>query len=412
MLANQAWVMAKVRNHSNVIIHPATLLIALVAAAFFHSGDAKASEAPSHDRADLRRHVLPILVRDMGAQKAVPLDASDTATLVSNVLIGLQSLTVSAPNLDSPSSGAAAAPEQSTPSATLLDAPANDSAKPPPTPLPFIPAPSALTSTFLSPVKSAHAFSDELTSQVASATADRSAAIQLAGLSTISAYAATLHINVVAPIAPIGAVLLQIQDSDAAQIVQETNILGSLLTSSAPIGAPVTLLELVDHGKHYVITLPTVSADVAIDTVSAAHTPATDPGASDSASTPTPVSDVSPASPSEPASVASTPSEQANPLPVVSNNPAAPVTAPSAPPPTPPLTPNSPVVTAAISHFAAEVSVLDVAYSGHEIILYDGGIFHNIPYGTPLDSTTFNFADGSSISLVGTAAEIQALHLS
>jgi hypothetical protein len=69
-----------------------------------------------------------------------------------------------------------------------------------------------------------------------------------------------------------------------------------------------------------------------------------------------------------------------------------------------------PHVSAAVLQFAAEVSVLDVAVSGHEIILYDGAIFKPLPPGTVLESMTFNFADGSSISLVGTVAELQQLH--
>ena len=69
-----------------------------------------------------------------------------------------------------------------------------------------------------------------------------------------------------------------------------------------------------------------------------------------------------------------------------------------------------PHISEAVSQFVAEVSVLDVATSGREIILYDGAIFKSLPPGTALESMTFNFSDGSSISLVGTVAELQHLH--
>jgi hypothetical protein len=53
-----------------------------------------------------------------------------------------------------------------------------------------------------------------------------------------------------------------------------------------------------------------------------------------------------------------------------------------------------------------------VAFSGNEIILYDGAILKPLPAGTLLESMTYNFSDGSSISLVGTATELHNLHLS
>ena len=49
MLADQALTIARSRNRSsNVFMHPASLLIALVGAAFFHSGEAKAGETGDH----------------------------------------------------------------------------------------------------------------------------------------------------------------------------------------------------------------------------------------------------------------------------------------------------------------------------------------------------------------------------
>src|SRR5258708_245757 len=86
ILAGQAWVMAKARNRSNVFLHPSALLIAIVGAAFFHSGEAKA-DTTGHGRTEVRRHVLPILIGNFGDKASAALDATETSAIVSSVLI-------------------------------------------------------------------------------------------------------------------------------------------------------------------------------------------------------------------------------------------------------------------------------------------------------------------------------------
>jgi hypothetical protein len=361
MLATQAWAMAKARNHSNVFLHPAALLIALVGGAFFHSGEAKAAETVDHARADLRRHALPILLRDMGGRFAPALEATETTTILSSVLIGLNSLAPFTPSLADAPPGVQA---MSASDLIVLPPPLSAPSAPISRTMSLITDP-VVSPTPLAPLSQPHqliaAASLEIAPPVANAIVVDQHIINPPPFSGVVADG--VHLGVAAPIASIGAVLVQISATDAAEIIQSSNILSYFNAQSglAPVTPPPALTDLITHGEH-------------------AAPAATSPlGSPDGNSSPT--------SPSPPASDPASPSPDL-------------------------LAANSPMVTAAVAHFAAEVSVLDMAFSGHEVILYDGAIFKSLPSGTSLDSVTFNFADGSSISLVGTAAEMQHLHLS
>ena len=58
----------------------------------------------------------------------------------------------------------------------------------------------------------------------------------------------------------------------------------------------------------------------------------------------------------------------------------------------------------------AEASHWEVVVTGHDLVIYDTQIFGHLPTDTTLDSLTFSFSDGSSVSLVGTHAEINNLY--
>lgn len=366
ILNGQAWVMAKARNRSNVFLHPSALLIAIVGAAFFHSGEAKAAETASHARHEVRRHILPIII---GGDKATPaLDANETAAIVSSVLIEWGRLAPSAPTgadflpLLSAAVAADLAPPQALSHfsgvagdvAAETFAPAGDPAAPPATL--FSPSAAEAQSAGLTfpagpevPAPAEHVLADSI------------------GLDT----GGTLPLPAPTPEVTIAAILVEGANSEAVAIIQSANILAELAAQPAAAAPSAVLTGLVDHGQHLVV-----------------GPPATHP-TNTGASAPTPVA--------------------AGTAPAVAT-PAAP-TASDTPPDPAPLSPVDPHVTAAVLKFAAEVSTLDVAVSGHEIILYDGAIFQHLPAGTVLESMTFNFTDGSSISLVGTATELQALHL-
>jgi hypothetical protein len=180
-------------------------------------------------------------------------------------------------------------------------------------------------------------------------------------------------VDLSAAVAISATVLVATSSTDAAETIQSANILADVAFQSAPVAPSTTLMGLVDSGEQLNVG-PTSAVP--------AHTPAASPGA------PAAIAGAPPNVPTATEGHAGA-GQSANPT---------------------GLSPIDPHVAAAVSQFVGEVSVLDVAMSGHEIILYDGAIFKPLPPGTMLESMTFNFSDGSSISLVGTVAELQHLH--
>ena len=372
ILAGQAWVMAKARNRSNVFLHPSALLIAIVGAAFFHSGEAKAAETTGHVRAEVRRHVLPILIGNFGDKAPPALDATETAAIVSSVLIEWNRLTPIAPSSRDVLSmvSAASAAELAAPS--LL---AHTSAM----------VGDLSVQTFAhdgDPVAPPQALASEPVSE-----AQGGLTILLAPASMVlpehpfadpmaldGANGANHLVDLSAAIAISATVLVATSSTDAAETIQSANILAGLAFQTAPVAPSAALMGLVDHGEHLAVgPVSTVPGHIPAAPANAppvtADAPRTDPTSADGHLGA---------------------GQSANP---------------------PGLSPIDPQVAAVVSQFVGEVSVLDVAMSGREIILYDGAIFKPLPPGTMLESMTFNFSDGSSISLVGTVAELQHLHL-
>jgi len=83
------------------------------------------------------------------------------------------------------------------------------------------------------------------------------------------------------------------------------------------------------------------------------------------------------------------------------------------PPPPPPVEPAKPIyaspdlVKAFIDYFIAHTSNVEVMVKGSDIVMFDSRVLHDVGSIVHLDSVTFDFADGSSISLVG---EHSSLH--
>jgi hypothetical protein len=360
MLTAQAWVMAKARNTPNVSLHPAALLIALVGAAFFHSSDAKAAETVDHARPELRRHVLPILFQNMSDKLSPAFDTTETATILSGVLLGLNGLPSFAPPIANTITGAPAEvpshpiilPPTPTPTPTPLASHTADVLGAPVTPQ------ASLDPSQQQSLINPHFGLENSLAPAPGVLADQPAAAPGAAGGLLAAVGA--HLDFTAPVAVNAAGLLQASSTDAAEIVQSSNILSYLVAQPAlaPVTPSAALTSLINQGEH----VPSVTSPTPPEN-----------GTHDG---------------SVPAVVSPAPSEPA-PDSVETNLP----------------------VAAVVAAFAAEVSVLDIAFSGHEIILYDGAILKSLPHGTQLDSVTFNFTDGSSVSLVGTAAEMLNLHL-
>ena len=69
-----------------------------------------------------------------------------------------------------------------------------------------------------------------------------------------------------------------------------------------------------------------------------------------------------------------------------------------------------PAIQQAVTDFVKATAHLGVIVSGHEIVLYDNVAFSSTLTSNSFDSLTFTFHDGSSVSLVGTPAELSASH--
>ncbi|HEY2483014.1 MAG TPA: hypothetical protein VGI30_12590 [Caulobacteraceae bacterium] len=367
ILNAQAWVLAKARNRSNVFLHPSALLIAIVGAAFFHSGEAKAAETASHPAHEAKRHILPLII---GGDKTSPaLDANEVAAIVSSVLIEWGRLAPTAPT------GGDVLP--------LIAAAGAADLAPPPALGHFSPVVSDMAAETFAQSADPVAPPADLSAQPAAASgvgllmaagpASAPLADHALADSVVLDSGLTLPLPLPTSALPVVAILVDGVHSEAAAILQSANILADLAAQPVVVTPSAALTGLVDHGQHLAIGHGAAPAAQPADTGAAGQAPALA------------VADSAPAAPVAP---------------IVSDAPPAPA----------PLSGIDPHVTAAVLQFTAEVATLDVAVSGREIILYDGAIFQHLPAGTELESMTFNFADGSSISLVGTVTELQHLH--
>lgn len=353
ILAGQAWIMAKARSRSNVFLHPSALLIAIVGAAFFHSGQAKAGESHDHGRDAVRKHVLPILFQQ-AADKTAPLDAGETTAIVASVLLEWAKLSPTiATGRDILPFLAAAGAADLAPATTFARGAAAlaDLATHTGPHTDLAPPPALITHQI-----EAQAPAPDLVAPPSVAAPSEHMDVSAPAFDSGPA-APVLALPAAPPIS--FALVAEITPTDATQFVETASLASYLAVQPVSIAPSAALISLVNHGVHETLAPPISAAPQPMPAASL-------PGLPDAALPPT-----SPAPP--------------------------------------PLIPAH--VMAAVQQFSAEVSVLDVSVTGHEIILYDGAIFNHLPPGTILESMTFNFADGSSIALVGTAAELQSLHL-
>ena len=140
---------------------------------------------------------------------------------------------------------------------------------------------------------------------------------------------------------------------------------------------PDVLAGLIAKGDHYTVAPPTVAPPETTPTDTAPTTP----------TTPTP-----PSEPTGGGDVNPTPSEPAKPDP--------------RPTPVEPVTPapvyaSPDLVKEFIHYFLAHTPSVEVMVKGSDIVMFDARVLHDVGLIVDLDSVTFNFADGGSISLVG-----------
>lgn len=397
MLASQALGMARARRHSDIFLHPAALLIALVGGAFFHSSQAKAEDAVREPKLDQRGSAAPVILY---RTQMLLGDGGETTPVLAGLLKttpGLAGTSVG-PVINLPAlAGVAVDAFDQVPS--ILQQAAVQSAVDPSGTL------------FTQPVTSDAAHTSAATHLIApngevlfshTGSSVPGAFVTMPDHTVGSGAELTLLADlgpkisiVVAP--PSAAILAPTLSSQAGVVLQAANVASTAeVQSNAPsFAVDPALKSYLDTGLHVtVIALGTAPSNSAVEQGASAgdrYTASGAGGANDStAASLAGDSATLPASLTPPVTTVGTPS-----VPAVPDG----------------LSANSPQVTAAIQHFSAEVAVLDIANVAHGAVLYDGSLFTSAGSVARLDTVTFTFADGSSISLVGTPTEIQNLHL-
>jgi hypothetical protein len=363
LISGEAFQLAKLRPaNSNVFLHPAALLIALVGAAFFHSGDAKAAENAAHRPEGLRSGGLTILVRERTADAlaAPALDAAQAAVVIAGVLIGMDE-TQTLPGLPAP---AAPAPAASGQAFDLTPPPATgDSA-----PARHMPA------------------------------APIDAQTDAAGPAPEWRHAATV---VSADLLP-----LNVNETDLAKLAglmlpPPADVSLTALTGGAA-GSPA-----VGQAHFLASAVNTLPADEAGDILRALASPSDPHPVSLADNLPALMADLIRHGSQVPGTAAATP----KPTPAVGGAPGPQGGATAATAAAGDLPHHhDPVIDQDVAAFMAVVSHWSVVASGEDLVVYDTDIFGAHASGA-LESVTFKFSDGSSISLVGTVAELTNAHI-
>jgi hypothetical protein len=366
LISGEALQLAKLRPaNNNVFLHPAALLIALVGAAFFHSGEAKAADSVAA-KVEARRApgAQFVLLHRSGEALPVGLDAAQAATVMAGVLIGIdeQRMLPGAPEMSSSATPA--------PMTIAMAMPAIETAASPTTRAAVVTTASTATPGEAQ-LFAAHAAAIPA-NLISSAQAGGDLA-KLAGLILAAAppNVALAEFSAAAPPPPVADRPYFIAaDSNALPADEAGQVVRDLSTGSDPHPIslsdrlPAMIVDLIQKGSHASPAPPTPPPLAAIPTNG------------------------------EPA------------------NPTAAGAAPTAPvaPPAPALpSPHDLAIDAAVTAFMNTVSHWSLVVSGPNLVLYDPDIF--TPHSVDLASETFTYADGSSISLVGTAPELANIHL-
>ena len=409
------------QSGSNVFLHPAALLIALVGAAFFHSGQAKAGDldgagaAAGPGRAEPRRGFVfnaggAAPAADTGAGRTVVLDGEQVAAVLAGVAIGLrqvaQSTTSVAPGWEpSPAAPTPAAFAHGSPApVALASGPAlgrgsvlsdaevraaltvmavlHDLA---PVAVPVVGAEPAPADTRVDTT------ARPLPSLAEAAPPAPSPAGDGGGAAAAQAARPAVAVQLVeGPLPTVAAVLLVVADGALAHIAPEHVLHVDAL--------PAVLADLIVHGD---------IADASAPPSAVPTPPTLEPP---TAHAPGPVTGPTPPAPAP----AAPPAVVEAPAPAAGEHDTSAVAPPvqTAPAPAPPSPPpgHNPAIDAAILSFVTHVAGVMVMVTDHELVFYDPQILGVLGPGETVDSVTWRLEDGSSVSLVGTAPELHGFH--
>ena len=421
---------ARRRVNSNVFLHPAALLIAVVGAAFFHTGQAKAAEIvetakPANNGATSSGTPATVAALIQGSapssdQPALTIDSSQAATILAAALI---------------SYGRSAQGESGAGSA-IVSTPDSNGA-----------APLSTTQSVFNKTLDLLAPSQPIVSVAGEAHAARgdTSGLSASAMKSLVALTAVLsdlagksgNVGTAAPI--VGSLSSAVHDATAAPAYVAPDHVAQLQASAQSLilvrfhAAGLPDLEAVQSVQssgalaNLDIQLPTSNADrlpqalldlLARTTTGSDPSLASHPADSDSLTTGldltnAPIvgdaSDTNQSAASAGSSVAkagaaadatatrsTTTSVSTSPVPANASH---------------IYGAHDPQVSAAVLQFASLAPKLDAVVTGHNVVLFDSHALASVG-AAGLDTVTFNFDDGSTISLVGTVQELAQSHLS
>lgn len=401
-------------NNSNLSIHPAALLVAVVGTAFFKTGEARAAESGATNASS--GHSRPVLLTSSSsasltgvAPAAFQQSTYDSVQIPANqaVLVLAAALFASDYSVDTASIDPAAKAAISAAAAALdfggvsTPAPVSDGG------LHLAPSPHTVDNTPVQTVSSVLSLVAILSSMPQAEASPTEDSIGGGGGSSGSGGnnggGPPTHANDFSPLpAPINdaanwAIDVRLDLSlgglpsvEAVQLVRSlAGEAGAQKISVVEVAKlPDILADLIAKGDHFNVTpatpaaVPTAPSEP-VATLPIAETPLT-PGEG-AAANPTPTPTPTPSQPS-----AETPVQ----TPV--DTPATPVVQPGLPGFVAPD-----LVKQFIDYFIAHTGSVEVMVQGTDIVMFDARILHDASAATHLTSMTFDFADGGSISLVG-----------
>ena len=395
LLAHYPVAAARARNNANIFVHPAALLIALVGAAFFQTNEAKAATtAPSETKTEPRRSSLIVtasnssaLVSSGALQQPAEIDSGQAAAILLSAILTAQddifaSVARTSPAVqEAPITGLQGLDSSLNVSGSLLAPPSTID----------MPARIALSVENLG--EAAPANTALPGPSPANIIADPSAQVALGQTERQSPIASTPVLPEPAentaskPFFFITAASGPLPTIEAISIVTSNAALAEMVAKALPQvdRLPSSILDLISRGDHLDATSAALNApDISVVRANpgngATEKPASQPSgvASDHQTTPAPI-------------VGPSDAGQTSPQAAVQSN-AAKI--------------HDAAISAALTDFMAHVPHLDLLLQGNQLIIYDRDIFDPLAGRMDLNSVTITFEDGSSLSLVGTIADL------
>jgi hypothetical protein len=388
----------------NLSIHPAALLVAVVGTAFFKTGEARAAESgATNSHSPHAAHARPTLLSSSSsaglsagaAPMALPQSGYDTVQVPANqaVLILAAALFASDYAVDSSSLDPAARAAISA-AAAALDFGAPASSRPADAEASTLPATHATVvetgpAQTVSSVLSLVALLSTLPHPAETAAASESVLGDAIHTARHASWGAQEAAN------DAGAWALDIRLDPGLNGLPSVDAVELVLGLAGGNGAqrisvievaklPNVLAELIAKGDHFVVA-PTAPGPATGD---AGHATPTTP------STPaTPAGPGAPSTPEQPHA----PIGGTDQIPTTPTTPTPPVDTK----PSPPAFASPDLVKEFINYFLAHTTSVEVIAKGSDIVMFDSRVLHEPGAVGHLDSMTFDFADGSSISLVG-----------